>query len=568
LKLYKKNKLFITTIFLLSTSVPATTVFSANSTSVPAAQTTLSQKADKIVSQMTLKQKIGQLLIIGLDKKKVIAHTRSNIANFNPCGFIIMSYNNRENKKLKKFSADLTRLSLKKTGIAPIICSDKEGGYFTSIIRGLTIFPPNFAFAKSGRTNAVVQAATVTALELRKLGINMNLAPVLDVNSNPKNPIINTRAFSTNAKVVAKYAALYMQGMKAGGCITVGKHFPGHGATGTDSHKTLPIIKDSKKVLMARDIYPFASAISNGIPVIMASHIYYPALMDKEDPASISGKVLTELLRNRLGFKGVIMTDDINMDSIDHRMKVRTGALKAFKSGADIILTIANHGRLRRIFQTLKKAVQTGYISQERLNKSVKRIILLKLKYGIIDPDPKNILQSPYQPRKIQQKKAFVTLLKNREIINQQVANDATVLILQEPGIANFKDYKNIYLRSYRRLTKRINGQKTKTISWRQFTPYYISRLDKKYGKPLQLFFFTKKLSNYHINKIRRVKQRNKNIRIIRVVTGNPWAIKKNKQIDGYLYSFSRTRPSMTALANIIRGKNRPKTINIIKGKK
>ncbi len=563
MKRHKLNKPIITILFLLITSVP---IFSAKSTSVPIFHT-LSQKADKIIDKLTLKQKIGQLLIIGLDKKKVIGHTIKNIANFNPCGFIIMSYNNRENIKLKKFNNDLTRLSLKKTGIAPIICSDKEGGYFTSIIRGLTIFPPNFAFAKSEHTKAVVQAATITALELRNLGINMNLAPVLDVNSNPKNPIINTRAFGTNAKVVAKYAALYMQGMKDGGCITVGKHFPGHGATGTDSHKTLPILKDSKKVLMARDIYPFASAISNGIPVIMTSHIYYPALMDKEDPASISGKVLTGLLRNKLKFKGVIMTDDINMDSIDHRMKVRTGALKAFKAGADIILTIANHGRLRRVFHTLKKAVQTGEISQERLNRSVKRIILLKLKYGIIDPNSKNIAKIPYQPIKFKRNKKFDKLMQNKEIINQKVANDATALVLQQQGITKFENYKNIYIRSYRRLTKRINSRKTKTISWGQFTPYYISKLDKRYSKPLQLFFFTKKLNSYHINKILRVKQRNKNIRIIRVVTGNPWAIKKNKHIDGYLYSYSRTRPSMSALANIIKGKNKPKTITI-KGQK
>jgi beta-N-acetylhexosaminidase len=227
--------------------------------------------------------------------------------------------------------------------------------------------------------------------ELAAVGVTMAMAPVLDTNLNPDNPVIGQlgRAFATTPSGVVASALPFMAGLRDAGVMAVGKHFPGHGSTSTDSHLDLPVVDKSREALLTEDLAPFAAAIDAGIDAIMPAHVLYPALDPEDRPATVSPPIQTGLLREDLGFDGLIVTDDMGMAGITSRHAPREAGVAAVLAGADIVLcvrmesssscTAAMYDELR---QGLLDAVADGTISANRLNASVARVLAAKDAYG------------------------------------------------------------------------------------------------------------------------------------------------------------------------------------------
>ena len=259
------------------------------------------------------------------------------------------------------------------------VTADLEGG--TGLIfRGGTRFPKAMALGATFTPENARQVGRLTALEAKSIGVNVNFYPVADVNNNPLNPIINTRSFGEDPEQVANMTKAYVEGFQENGLIATAKHFPGHGDTSIDSHLQLPVIRASRERLNRVELLPFQRAIQAGVRAIMTSHLVVPALEPQQDvPATLSKRISTSLLREELGFKGLVFTDAMNMGSLRYLYGNQGAIVQAFAAGADLILFPPS---VKRAFQSLKNALQQGKISHSRLDKSVHRILGEKARLG------------------------------------------------------------------------------------------------------------------------------------------------------------------------------------------
>ncbi len=248
---------------------------------------------------------------------------------------------------------------------------------------GGTSFPPTMAFGaiRDSAAEYTREMARITAAEARAVGVHLNFAPVLDVNSNPANPIINTRAFGEDPRRVAELGAAYIQGARAGGILTTAKHFPGHGDTESDSHLDLPAVVADRARLDTLELVPFVRAIAEGVDAVMTAHVAVPAMLGPEGPpATFSPRFLTGLLREEMGFQGLLFTDALRMGAITDRFGGGEAAVLALEAGADVILIPADVGEALR---HLVEAVETGRVTRERVDASVRRILEAKARVGL-----------------------------------------------------------------------------------------------------------------------------------------------------------------------------------------
>jgi beta-N-acetylhexosaminidase len=216
-------------------------------------------------------------------------------------------------------------------------------------------------------------AGLAAAQHLRAAGFNMNLAPVLDVDSNPANPVIGARAFSQDPLRAAECAVAYAEGLRAGGMLACGKHFPGHGDTNLDSHLDLPRLPHGMDRLEAMELVPFRAAVGAGIDAIMTAHVLFEAL-DPGVPATLSREVVTGLLRKRLGFDGLVLTDDFEMQAIADRFELGEAAVRSIEAGCDLVLACHRLDRQHRIIEAIASAIDAGRIPESRIRESQKRL--------------------------------------------------------------------------------------------------------------------------------------------------------------------------------------------------
>ena len=275
-------------------------------------------------------------------------------------------------------AAKLNRLQ-ERSRLPLLIASDLEAG--TSIrLNGGTPFPPNMGVAATGSDSDAYQLGRITALEGRAVGLHLAFAPVADVNNNPSNPIINTRSFGEDPEAVGRLVAAEIRGIQEHGMLAGAKHFPGHGDTGTDSHITLAVSTASWARLDSVELVPFRSAIAAGVASIMSAHIAMPGLDGGQlRPGTIVPSILTGILRDSLGFKGLVVTDALNMGGVANTYGAEAG-VRAFIAGADLLLQPADP---RAAINAMAAAVARGDISQERLNRSVRRVLELKRRLGL-----------------------------------------------------------------------------------------------------------------------------------------------------------------------------------------
>src|ERR1044071_4504678 len=275
---------------------------------------------------MTSREKIGQLFMVGFLGTSVTSELASFIKQYKPGGVILFSRNLESIEQM----VDLTNNLQACMPHSPLLISiDQEGGRVSRLPKGFTIFPPCSLLGRANSTELAYAAAATIAKELRAVGVNMNMAPVLDVNSNPDNPVIGDRAFGTTPTVVCELGIATAAGLQDNGVVACGKNFPGHGDTNTDSHKELPVVEASRERLEAVEFPPFRRATAAGIATLMTAHVLYKALDDRL-PATLSPDVMTHLLREQMGYDGVVLTDDLEMHAIVDHYGPGESAVRAF----------------------------------------------------------------------------------------------------------------------------------------------------------------------------------------------------------------------------------------------
>lgn len=246
---------------------------------------------------------------------------------------------------------------------------------------GGTMMPTTMAFGAAGDERLAFELGRITGLEARAVGVHQTFAPVLDVNSNPDNPIINTRSFGEDPELVARLGAAFIRGARAGGLMTTAKHFPGHGDTQTDSHIELPSIDATRERLDSLELVPFRRAVAVGVDAIMTAHIAAPEILGADPPpATLSPYFLREMLRGDFGFEGVIYTDAMRMAAISSRYGTSESAVLAIEAGTDVILA---PGDVKGAIDAVVAAVREGRVSEERIDASLRRVLTLKARAGL-----------------------------------------------------------------------------------------------------------------------------------------------------------------------------------------
>lgn len=326
---------------------------------------------------MTLRDTVGQLFMVGFPGTTVTTQMSTLMDTYKPGGVILFSRNLHGRDQIVRLTNQLQKHSLQER---LLIAVDQEGGRVSRLPRGFTIFPSCATIGRYDSSELAYAAASTTATELRAVGINMNMAPVLDVNTNPDNPVIGDRAFSSSPTQVAAMGLATIAGLQDNKVLACGKHFPGHGDTSVDSHEELPTVGTSAERLREIELRPFAHAIENGLVSIMTAHVQYPSLDDRR-PATLSPYILSELLRNELGFRGLVLSDDLEMRAIRDHFGIGEAAVLALKAGADMILVCSDADLAAAAMETVFRAVKTGEISEARLEASFRRVANLKRQF-------------------------------------------------------------------------------------------------------------------------------------------------------------------------------------------
>lgn len=329
------------------------------------------------VRNLSLEEKIGQLLMFGFDGTSVTDETIEMIKKYKAGNVILFTRNITSGKQLKQLNQTLQKLAYEHIGIPMFIGIDQEGGMVTRIQQGATFFPGAMTLAANGSINDTYQIADYMGYELKKLGVNMNFAPVLDVNNNPKNPVIGVRSFSDDPKVVSEFGSAYIKGMQ-NHVIATGKHFPGHGDTVVDSHLGMPKVDYDRERLENIEFVPFKKAIGDGLLAMMSSHIDFPALTKNGLPTTLSKEVMTDLLRDEFKFEGLIVTDGMQMKAIADNYGTVNASLMAVEAGVNIYCICHSRELQIESLEYIKEAVETGKISESLIDERVKRILDFK----------------------------------------------------------------------------------------------------------------------------------------------------------------------------------------------
>ena len=373
--------------------------------STPGGATALGSHAkrwvDRTLETLTLREKVGQLVVVWIPG----GYTSTASADFDTLeNWVVKEGVGGVSISIglpNEYVAKLNSLQ-RRARVPLLVTADFESGGPGMRLSGVyalpsllsmgggTMFPPTMAFGAIGDERFAYRLGRITGVEARAVGVHLTFAPVLDVNSNPANPIINTRSFGEDPRLVAALGSAYIRGARAAGLMTTGKHYPGHGDTQTDSHIELPAIRATRARLDTFELVPFKGAIDAGVDAIMTAHIAAPEILGRDaPPATLSPYFLDGLLRGELGFQGVIFTDAMRMGGIVNRYGVGEAAVMAIDAGADIILSPRNVGTA---IDSVTAAVASGRISEARIDASVRRVLELKARAGLhegrlVDPE-------------------------------------------------------------------------------------------------------------------------------------------------------------------------------------
>jgi len=401
------------------------------------------QIANQTLAHMTLEQRVGQVYMLGFDGTVLDDSNRALIEGLHLGGVTLFARNIENAHQLADLNHDLQSVA---DPVPLFISVDQEGGLVVRVTEGATLFPGNMAVGASGDSALARRISEASARELLAMGVNMDLGPVLDVNTNPLNPVIGVRSFGSRVDLVTKFGIEALAGTQESGVSAVAKHFPGHGDTAVDSHHDLPVVPHAMTRLESLELQPFQAAIRAGVDGIMTAHVYMPAIEPRPDlPATLSSNVLMDLLRQRLGYSGLILTDALDMAAITKGRDVAAASVDAFEAGADMLLiagiTSDDRQHLGDGPPALLAAVRSGRISEARLDASVLRILSTKARRGVLPgavaapsaPDV-SVLHSPdHQALAQEVARRAVTLHRDRAGL-LPLRTTARTLVMEDTG--------------------------------------------------------------------------------------------------------------------------------------
>jgi beta-N-acetylhexosaminidase len=346
--------------------------------------------ADKTLRKMSPEEKVGQLFGIRVnaqflnDADPIWIQLRDNLGKYH-IGSLVMSVPVDGAVLLRSspnVAAELLNRLQKSSRLPLIVAADFERGA-SMRLTGTTVFPHAMAFGATGKTENAEVFGRISALEARAIGVHWNFFPDADVNSNPANPIINTRSFGEDPKQVGDFVAAYIKGAHEAGMLTTAKHFPGHGDTAADSHLGLAQVTGDRARLDAVELPPFRRAIEAGVDAVMVAHVTIPALdSEANQVATTSTSIVTGLLKEDMRFKGIVVTDALDMAGLTrlYMKDIGRAAVESFKAGNDVLIMPAD---LDASYRSVLQAVQSGEISRQRLDQSVRKILELKASLGL-----------------------------------------------------------------------------------------------------------------------------------------------------------------------------------------
>jgi beta-N-acetylhexosaminidase len=399
------------------------------------------------MKKLSLREKIGQLMVFGFipsSPTEATKEIKEMISDHHVGGIILFGRNIGAPEEILQLTTELQREAKQAGHDHPLFfCIDQENGIVRRLGEGTTVFPGAMLLGATHHPEHAYTIGLATGKELKAMGINWNLAPTVDVNNNPHNPVIGVRSFGENPVHVAAFGKASMKGMQAAGVITTIKHFPGHGDTDLDSHLEMPIIPHDLKRLDEIELVPFRECLAEGADTVMSAHVYFPALEKKEGvPATISKAVMAGLLRETLGYQGVVTTDCMEMKAIADTVGTAQGAIEALKAGIDLIMISHRHDVQRATINAIVRAVETGEIDEATIDKAYERVQKLKSKYLTWDdiplkservqvPEVVGCVEHQRQAEEIIRK--GITIVKNKENILPLAASESHRVLVIYP---------------------------------------------------------------------------------------------------------------------------------------
>jgi len=324
-----------------------------------------------------LREKIAQMFIVGCRGESLETDERWTFEGYSFGGFILFRDNCRSPEQIASLCRELWDTT---EAPRPFIAIDQEGGQVHRLPPPFTHFPAAAQIGARADAELAYRCGRAAAVELALVGINLNFAPVLDVNSNPSNPIIGDRAFGTAPAKVIEMSSAWIDGLRDGGIIPCGKHFPGHGDTAVDSHLALPAVEKSLDQLKAVELPPFAHTCKNGVEALMTAHVRHSAL-DPNLPATLSEPIITGLLRHQMGYDGVVFSDDLEMKAVSDHFTAEEAAARAVLAGVDVLLFCHELAKAAAVCEFLCSEAEREPILRARIEESYQRILKLKERY-------------------------------------------------------------------------------------------------------------------------------------------------------------------------------------------
>lgn len=339
-------------------------------------------RVDGLLASLPLEARVGQLMMVGFIGTEVDEGVEALVRGHQVGGVCLFKHNIQDAEQVARLNDGLRRLLI--DHIPPFLALDQEGGNVVRIRDQVVVLPSSMALGATRSAELAYAAGRAQGEDLKRLGFNMNLAPVLDVNLNPHNPVIGVRSYGDSVPLVSELGRAFVRGQQDAGMVTVAKHFPGHGATDADSHTALPVMRSTREEVLAQ-MEPFRAAIQDGLDGLMTAHVAIPRLTGDNVPATLNPQVLDGLLRKNLGFDGLVLTDEMEMDAIAQRYGVGRAAVLAMKAGADMVLVPWRAEKKTEVYESLLAAARSGELPPARLEQAVRRILIAKLRRGLFE---------------------------------------------------------------------------------------------------------------------------------------------------------------------------------------
>ena len=363
-----------------------------------------------------LRNKIGQLIIAGFPSPFVDDQARRLVEDFAVGNFALFGRNIETAEQTRQMCTELYALAYEKTGFCPFISADQEGGVVTRVNVGASLMPGTMSVNASG-TDKAYELTRNNAQVIRALGVNTTFAPVLDVNTEPMNPIIGSRSFGDDHERVTELGLAETMGFQDGNVLPTVKHYPGHGSVATDSHLTVPFNDSDRETLEATEFQPFYKVFAAGADGLMTCHVLYKNV-DPQWPGTLSYEIMTTLLRDKMHFEGLAFTDCMEMDAIRVHYGIGEGAVRALEAGCDVLTFSHTYEAVSQAVEAIYAAVESGRLTEERINLSYDRVMRIKEKYGLLTPPVltnEEARAQAYDPEKI--------------ALNRQISLDSMTLI-------------------------------------------------------------------------------------------------------------------------------------------